>query len=87
MLKCLQSVKHVVRINLRVISVSAEGASQNRRCFRIQKYWFGDSDTEIIKHTKDVYAKEMRFVYSFADVPHLMKIIRNFLFIIDLEEG
>ena len=30
--------------------------------------------------TKNIYTKEMRFINFFADVPHLMKTVRNFLF-------
>ena len=40
----------------------------------------GDSDPEIENPTKNIYTKEMRFIYVFADVAHLMETARNFLF-------
>ena len=46
----------------------------------MRKHLVGDSGTEIVYQTKNTYTKEMRFVYFFADVPHLMKIVRNCLF-------
>ena len=46
----------------------------------MHKHLVGDSDTEIVYRTKNIYNKEMRFIHFFADVPHLMKTVRNFLF-------
>ena len=46
----------------------------------MHKHLVGDSDTEIVYRTKNIYTKEMRFIYFSADVPHLMKTVRNCLF-------
>ena len=46
----------------------------------MHKHLVGDSDPEIENPTKNVYTKEMRFIYVFADVAHLIETARNFLF-------
>ena len=77
-----QAVKYLEKINLKVIKIAAtaDGASQNRKVFRMHKHLVGDSDTEIVYRTKNIYTKEMRFIYFFKDVLHLMKTVRNCLF-------
>ena len=66
-----QAVKYLEKINLKVIKIAAtaDGASQNRKVFRMHKHLVGDSDTEIVYRTKNSYTKEMRFIYFFPDVP------------------
>ena len=46
----------------------------------MHKHLVGDSDTEIVYRTKNIYTKEMRFIYFIADFSHLMKTARNCLF-------
>ena len=75
-----QAVKYLEKINLKVIAATADEVLQNRKYFRMHKHPVGDSDTEIVNRTKNIYIKEMRFIYFFADVPHLMKTVRNCLF-------
>ena len=75
-----QAVKYLEKINLKVIAATADGASQNRKFFRMHKNLVGDSDTKIVYRTKNIYTKEMRFIHFLADVPHLMKRVRNCLF-------
>ena len=65
---------------MKVIAATADGASQNRKFFRMHRHLVGDLDTEIVYRTKNIYTKEIRFIYFFADVPHLMKTVRNCLF-------
>lgn len=62
-------------VGLTVISVVADGASSNRRFFRLHK---------ILKHQKSgvTYmapniSAPSSFVYFIADAPHLLKTIRN----------
>ena len=76
-----QAVKYLEKNNLKVIAATADGASQNRKSFRMHKHLVGDSDTEIVYRAKNIYTKEMRFIYFFADVPYLMKTVRNCLFL------
>ena len=46
----------------------------------MHKHLVGDSDTETVYQTKNIYTKEMGFIYFFADVSHFMKTVRNCLF-------
>ena len=75
-----QAVKYLEKINLKIIAATADGASQNRKFFRMHKHLVGDSDTETVYQTKNIYTKEMGFIYFFADVSHFMKTVRNCLF-------
>ena len=54
-----QDVKYSEKINLKVIAATADGASQNRKFFRMHKHLVGDSDNEIVYRTKNIYTKEM----------------------------
>ena len=72
-----QAVKNLERINSKVIAASTVRLSQNLKLFRIHKHLVGDSDTKIVYHNKNIYNKEMRHIYFFSDVLHLMKTIRN----------
>ena len=54
---------------------------KKRKCFTMHKYLCGDSDADVIYCTKNIHAKEMRFIYFFADAPHLVKTVRNCLFL------
>ena len=75
-----QAVKYLERINLKVIAATADGASQNRKFFRMYKYLCGDSGADVIYHTKNIPTKETRFIYFFSDAPHLVKTVRDRLF-------
>ena len=44
----------------------------------MHKYLCGDSDADVIYRAKNIYTKEMRFIYLFADVPHLVKTVPNY---------
>ena len=70
-----QSVKYLERINLKVIGATADGASQKRKFFRMDKYLCGDSDADVIYRTKNSHTKEMRFIHFFGDAPHLVKTV------------
>ena len=65
---------------MKVIAALTDETPQNRKFFRMHKHLVGDSDPEIENPTKNIYTKEMRFIYVFADVAHLMETARNFLF-------
>ena len=75
-----QAVKYLERTNLKVIAATADGASQNRKFFRMYKYLCGDSGADVIYHTKNIPTKETRFIYFFSDAPHLVKTVRDRLF-------
>ena len=75
-----QAIKYLEKINLKVIAATADGTSQNRKFFRIHKYLCGDTDADVIYRIKSIHTKEMRFIYFFADAPHLVKTVRNCLY-------
>ena len=53
-----QAVKFLEKFNLKVIAATADGASQNRKFFRIHNHLVGDSDTEIVYRTKIFTSKK-----------------------------
>ena len=57
-----------------------DGVSQNTKFFRMHKYLCGDSDADVIYRSKNIQTKELRFIYFFADAPHLVKTVRNCLY-------
>ena len=74
-----QAVKYLERINLKVIAATADGASQNRKFFRMHNYLCGDSDGDAIYRTKNIPTKEIRFIFFFAYALYLVKTVRNCL--------
>ena len=48
--------------------------------FRMHKFLQGDSAVkDVIYRAKNIHSKDNRFIYSFADVPHIIKTARNCL--------
>ena len=74
-----KAVCYLEHINLKVVAATADGASPNRRFFKMHKSLAGNSGREVIYRAKNIYAKDNRFIYFFADVPHLIKTARNCL--------
>ena len=76
-----EGVNYLERINLKVISTTCDGASPNRKFFRMHQPLQGDSDKDVVYRTINIYSKNIdtRFIYFFADVPHLVKTSRNCL--------
>lgn len=60
---------------VKVLCVSADGASSNRKFFRMH-YHNKDPSTHSYK-TRNVYSPENRWLYFISDPPHLVKTIRN----------
>ena len=68
-----EAVRRIEFLGLKVIAATADGASTNRRFFRLH-----DLSSETMPHTvKNPYASEERHIYFFSDVPHLLKTVRN----------
>ena len=62
---------------LKVIAVTADGASQNRKFFPMHQDPSGSNVSNGITYkTINMYAPEWE-VYFLSNVPHLVKIIRN----------
>lgn len=64
--------------NLWVIAATSDGASPNRRFYRLHKELDGDADGDLCYRTVNLYAPH-RFIYFFSDAPHLVKTTRNCL--------
>ena len=65
--------------NLWVVSATSDGASPNRKFFRIHFGLGGDADKEVVYRVKNLFALD-RFIYFFSDAPHLLKTSRNCLY-------
>lgn len=74
-----KAVSYLEQINLKVIAATADGASPNRRFFRMHKLLCGESEKNVVYRSINLYATDKRFIYFFADVPHLIKTARNCL--------
>ena len=63
---------------LKVITVVPDGASPNRKFYRLHHHLQldEDPDCDIVYHTSSLFFPE-RFIWFFADVPHLIKTARN----------
>jgi len=64
--------------NLWVTAATSDGASPNRRFYRLHKPLDGDADGDVCYRTVNLYAPH-RYVYFFSDAPHLVKTTRNCL--------
>lgn len=65
--------------NLWVIAATSDGASPNRRFFRMHKDMDGNANGDVCYRTINVYAPH-RYIYFFSDAPHLIKTTRNCLY-------
>ena len=65
--------------NLWVIASTSDGASPNRRFFRMHKALDDNANEEVCYRSTNVYAPH-RYIYFFSDVPHLVKTSRNCLY-------
>lgn len=68
-----------VSCNLWVIASTSDGASPNRRLYRMHKPLDGDAGSDVCYRTINLYAPH-RFIYFFSDAPHLVKTTRNCLY-------
>ena len=62
-------------VDLTVISIVADGASNNRKFFRLHKI-LKYQQSEVTYMAPNIMAPS-RFVYFIADAPHLLKTVRN----------
>ena len=74
-----RAVAILEKIQLKVIAATADGASSNRKFFRMHKGLEGDSKESVVYRSKNIHSNENRFIYFFADAPHLIKTARNCL--------
>ena len=64
--------------NLWVIAATSDGASPNRRFYRLHSDLDGITDSDVCYRTVNLFAPH-RFIYFLSDVPHLVKTTRNCL--------
>lgn len=64
------------RRGLKVIATTADGASVNRKFFKMHRQASG-KDGEVVYKTVNVYSPEKRPLFFISDVPHLIKTVRN----------
>ena len=69
-------IRHLECAGFKVISVTGDKASANRKLFRMHSTCSFDQDTVTYK-VRNPYSKEERFLFFFSDVPHLIKTVRN----------
>ena len=67
-----QVVNRLTRLDLCVVAVTCDGASDNRRLFSLH-----DTASKMVYKTRNVYSKEKNTIFFFSDPPHLIKTIRN----------
>ena len=62
----------------KVISITGDGASQNRKFFRMHKLaCSSESASAVTYKVYNPYSKEDQYLFFFVDVPHLLKTVRN----------
>lgn len=64
--------------NLWVVATTSDGASPNRRFYKLHKALDGGADQGFCYRTINLFAPH-RYIYFIADVPHLIKTTRNCL--------
>ena len=66
-------------LHLWVVALVNDGASPNRKLFNLHVKLTVDRECDVVYKTINLFAPS-RFIYFFADVPHLMKTARNCLY-------
>ena len=69
-----EAIERLERIGFKVIAVTADGASPNRKFFHMH---CSGKTTDLCYKSANPYTAEDRNVYFFSDVPHLIKTTRN----------
>ena len=64
---------------LPVIGAVSDGASPNRSFYRMHYLMDGKIDCDVTHRTINIFAPQ-RYIWFFADAPHLMKTTRNCIF-------
>ena len=67
-----QAIKHLTRLGLCVISITCDGASDNRRMF-----YMHDPSSDLCYKTLNIYRDDFKEIFFISDPPHLIKTIRN----------
>ncbi|XP_006824310.1 uncharacterized protein LOC102805032, partial [Saccoglossus kowalevskii] len=65
-----------VTCNLKVMVSTSDGASWNRKFYRMHRVKGAPRDVVVFK-TRNLWSDDERFIYFVSDVPHLIKTTRN----------
>lgn len=65
-------IERLTRNNFRVLGVTCDGATCNRRLFKLHS-----KTKDVVYKTRNVYSTNGDFIYFISDPPHLLKTIRN----------
>ena len=69
---------------LKILAVTCDGASPNRKLFRMHFHMTQDDemniDTDVTYRTPNLFSPDKHFVYFISDAPHLLKTARNSLY-------
>ena len=71
-----EAINHLEAIGLKVICITGDGASSNRKLFRMH---CEKGQKGAVYKTSNVFSKEGRSIYFISDPPHLIKTARNCL--------
>ena len=73
----------VENVQLKVVGVTSDGASPNRRMYRMHlrmtRVEDANKDVDVIYRTLNLIAEEERYIYFISDPPHLIKTAHNCL--------
>ena len=70
-----EAIRHLEARELKVLCITADGASPNRKLFRMHCSK-KDPETFFYK-TRNIYSPDNRWLYFVSDAPHLMMTVRN----------
>ena len=56
-----KAVCYLEKINLKVMAATADGASPNRKFFKMHKLLDGNAGTDVVYWTKNIYTRELIF--------------------------
>lgn len=70
-----EAIRRLEARELKVLCITADGASPNRRFFRMH-YSKKDPETFFYK-SRNIYSPDNRWLYFVSDPPHLIKTVRN----------
>ena len=72
-----------LQCKLKVIAATSDGASPNRRLYRLHSHLTKpediNADSDVTYRTLNLFSSEKRFIYFISDPPHLIKTARNCL--------
>ena len=72
-----EAIERLENLGFKVLVITADGASANRKFFRLHDVQKTHSPYNPVYKTNNPYTNEERAIYFMSDVPHLVKTTRN----------